>query len=140
MRRRAFLAALGGAVVGLPRALPAQQPDRVRKIGILMPYPDGDPEVRARLAAFQGELRRLGWSTGINLRLDERWATDDLDRVRAASAELVRLEPDVIFFTGGRVTRIIQAADPRRSRPSSSASATRSAKVSWQALRDPAGT
>ena len=108
MRRRAFLAALGGAVVGLPRALPAQQPDRVRKIGILMPYPDGDPEVRARLAAFQDELRRLGWSTGINLRLDERWATDDLDRVRTVSAELVQLEPDVIFFTGGRVTRIIQ--------------------------------
>jgi putative tryptophan/tyrosine transport system substrate-binding protein len=109
MRRRAFLA-LGGAVAGLPRSLRAQQSDRVRKLGILMPYPAGDPEVRARLAAFQNELRRLGWLIGINLRLDERWATDDLDRVRAASAELVRLEPDVIFFTGGRVTRIIQRA------------------------------
>jgi putative tryptophan/tyrosine transport system substrate-binding protein len=108
MRRRAFIAVIGGAVAGLPRSLRAQQPDRVRTLGILMPYPDGDPEVRARLAAFQDELRRLGWAVGINLRLEERWATDDLDRVRAASAELVRLDPDVIFFTGGRVTRIIQ--------------------------------
>lgn len=109
MKRREVIALIGGAFVTLPRSLRAQQSDRVRTVGVLMPYPENDPEVQARLAAFREELRNLGWSVGANLRFEERWATDDLDLLRAASADLVGLQPDMIFFTGGRVTRIIQA-------------------------------
>jgi putative tryptophan/tyrosine transport system substrate-binding protein len=107
MRRRQFVALLGGAAAW-PFAALAQKPDGQRRlIAVLMPYPDTDAEVRGRVAAFREELGRLGWA-GDALRMEERWATDDLERVRADAAELVRLGPDVIFFTGGRVTRIIQ--------------------------------
>ncbi len=73
-----------------------------------MPYPESDSEVRARVAAFRNELRKLGWSEGENLRIHERWATDNLDRVRAHAAELVKLGPDAILITGGRVVQVIQ--------------------------------
>jgi putative tryptophan/tyrosine transport system substrate-binding protein len=106
MRRRDLIALLGGALA-LP--LPAHpQPERRRSIAILMPYPEDDSAVRARVAAFRDELRALGWSEGDNLRVLERWATDDLDRVRASAAELVELGPEVIVFTGGRVVPILQ--------------------------------
>jgi putative tryptophan/tyrosine transport system substrate-binding protein len=103
MRRREFIATLF-ATAFWPSISAAQQR---RLIAVLMPYPDTDAEVRGRVAAFREELRRLGWPDG-EVRMEERWATDNLDRVRADAAELVRLDPDVIFFTGGRVTRIVQ--------------------------------
>src|SRR5215208_5651861 len=79
------------------------QPSRKRVVAVLMPYPENDAEVRARLAATRDELRKLGWSEGENLRVEERWAGDNLARIEADAAELIRLEPDVIFVTGGRV-------------------------------------
>lgn len=107
MRRRHFVALLGGAAAW-PFAAMAQKPGGQRRlIAVLMPYPDTDAEVRGRVAAFREELRRLGWANDA-LRIEERWTTDNLERVRADAAELVRLGPDVIFFTGGRVTRIMQ--------------------------------
>jgi hypothetical protein len=72
-----------------------------RTVAVLMPYPPDDEEVRARVAAFRDELRRLGWPDDA-LHVEERWSRDDLKRVRADAAELVQLKPDVIFFTGGR--------------------------------------
>jgi putative ABC transport system substrate-binding protein len=104
MRRREFIALVGGASAW-PNAVSAQQARRA--IAVLMPYPPTDAEVRARVAAFREELRRLGWPDDA-LHIEERWSTDNLDRVRADAAELVKLNPDVIFFTGGRVVRIFQ--------------------------------
>jgi len=86
-----------------------------RTVAILMPYPHADMEVRGRVEAFREELRRLGWTDNALL-IEERWTTDDLDRVRAAATDLVRLGPDVIFFTGGRVGRIMR--EQNRSIPS----------------------
>src|SRR5262249_50697705 len=101
MRRREFILALGGAAAW-PLAARAQQ-ERVRRIGILMPYPKGDPELTMRLQAFRQELAKLGWTEGVNVQLDERWTADDMDRVRSEAASLVKSNPDVIVATGGRV-------------------------------------
>ena len=107
MRRREFLG-LTGFLAAWTRVAHAQQPNRTRRVAILMPYPESDQEVQARVAAMRTELRKLGWSEGENLHIDERWATDNLDRLRADAADLVKLGPDVIFITGGRVVPIIQ--------------------------------
>ncbi|HJS31871.1 MAG TPA: ABC transporter substrate-binding protein [Alphaproteobacteria bacterium] len=107
MRRRAFNTILGG-MAAWPLAARAQQPDRMRSVGVLMPYPESDPEIQSRVAAFRDELRKLGWSDGENLRIHERWATDNLDRVQAYATELLKLEPDAILITGGRVVRVMQ--------------------------------
>src|SRR5215813_14039419 len=104
MRRRAFIALIGGAVAAAwPLAARAQQTERMRRIGILMPYPKGDPELTMRLQAFRQELAKLGWTEGVNVQLDERWTADDMDRVRSEAASLVKSNPDVIVATGGRV-------------------------------------
>jgi putative ABC transport system substrate-binding protein len=103
MRRREFVVLIGATAWPWPSA--AQRARRT--VAVLMPYPPHDAEVRGRVAAFRQELRRLGWADD-TLQTEERWATDDLDRIRTDAAELVKGSPDVIFFTGGRVTRILQ--------------------------------
>src|SRR5512145_1673615 len=107
MRRREFVGVLGG-IATLALTARAQQLDRTRNVGILMPYPESDSEIQGRVAAFRDELRSLGWVEGENLRIHARWATDNLDRVRADAAELVNLGPDAILITGGRVVRVMQ--------------------------------
>jgi putative tryptophan/tyrosine transport system substrate-binding protein len=112
LSRRGFLgcACCAAVSVGIAGGLPAFAADAQqasRTVAVLMPYPHADAEVKARVAAFRDELRRLGW-TDETLHFEERWATDNLDRLRAGAAELVKRNPDVIFFTGGRVARIIQ--------------------------------
>jgi putative tryptophan/tyrosine transport system substrate-binding protein len=107
MRRRAFIAALGGAAAW-PVAAPAQQPGGVRRIAVLMATHDNDPEERGRVAALQRTLQELGWTEGRNARFDVRWAADDGDRVRAYAAELVSFEPDVIFASNTRMVDALQ--------------------------------
>jgi putative tryptophan/tyrosine transport system substrate-binding protein len=107
MRRREFLG-LAGFLAAWTRVAHAQPLDRTRRVAILMPYPESDGEVQARVAAMRVELRKLGWLEGKNLHIEERWATDNLDRVRAHAADLVKLDPDVIFITGGRVVPIVR--------------------------------
>jgi len=107
VRRRDIVGLLGGLAAAWPLTVRAQ-PSRKRVVAVLMPYPDNDAEVRARLAAARDEMRKLGWSEGENLRVEERWAGDNLARIEADAAELIRLEPDVIFVTGGRVVPIVQ--------------------------------
>ena len=107
VRRREIVGLLGGLAAAWPLTVRAQ-PSRKRVVAVLMPYPDNDAEVRARLAAARDEMRKLGWSEGENLRVEERWAGDNLARIEADAAELIRLEPDVIFVTGGRVVPIVQ--------------------------------
>src|SRR5829696_4887176 len=75
-----------------------------------MPYAESDAELEVRVAAFKQELGKRGWIEGKNLRFHERWATDDLERLRAHAAELVGLRPDVIIVTGRRVLPVIQQA------------------------------
>jgi putative tryptophan/tyrosine transport system substrate-binding protein len=106
MRRREVIGLIAGAAAW-PLAGRAQD-DRRRAVGVLMPYAESDTELEVRLAALKQELHRLGWVEGKNLRVHERWATDDLGRLRAHARELVGLGPDVILVTGRRVLPVIQ--------------------------------
>jgi putative ABC transport system substrate-binding protein len=108
MQRREFITLLGGTVAAWPLAAGAQQRERVRKIGVLMPYAESDTEMQFRVWTLRQELRKLGWSEGANLKVEERWSADDMDRVRAHIAELINLMPDVIVAQGGRVIPILQ--------------------------------
>jgi putative ABC transport system substrate-binding protein len=106
VRRRAFITLLGGAAAW-PFAARAQQGERLRRIGILMPYPPTDVENRSRVDALKQELQRLGWTRGRDIEFDERWTTDNMDLVRANAANLVELRPDVIVASGGRVIPVL---------------------------------
>jgi putative ABC transport system substrate-binding protein len=98
MRRRDFIKSIGGAAVAWPLAAHAQQPDRVRRIGVLSSFAASDPEANAWLGAFQEELQRLGWEQGRNIRMEHRLpGSTDQDRMRTDAAELVGMAPDVIF-------------------------------------------
>jgi putative tryptophan/tyrosine transport system substrate-binding protein len=98
MRRREFIALISGAAsFALPAAARAQQAERVRRIGVLMPGTADDPEFQARVGAFLQALALLGWTIGRNVRIDTRWATTDAAEVRRHAAELAALAPDVIL-------------------------------------------
>ncbi|MGA8692587.1 MAG: ABC transporter substrate-binding protein [Xanthobacteraceae bacterium] len=100
MRRREFVTLLGGATFALPLTARAQQPDRMRRIGVLMSVAADDPEGQARIAAFLQGLQQLGWTDGRNVRIDTRWAAGSADDVPKYAAELVALTPDVILGAG----------------------------------------
>src|SRR5262249_41622358 len=101
MSRREFIALLGSAAAAWPLAARAQQPtDRVRRIGVLMPFTSDDSESQARLMAFAQGLQQLGWAVGRNVRIETRWGAGDADRYRKYAAELVALAPDVILANG----------------------------------------
>ena len=96
MKRRAFLTLLGGTAAW-PLAARAQQA-RMRRIGVLMPYAETDPQGQARIAAFRDGLQKLGWAEGGNIRIDTRWATpDNSESIQRFAKELVAFQPDVIF-------------------------------------------
>ncbi len=97
MRRREFISLIGGAVAAWPLAARAQQPERVRRLGVLMGIAASDPAGQARLAAFLQGLQQLGWTEGRNIRIDIRWGAGDAERNRGLAAELVALAPDVIM-------------------------------------------
>ena len=96
MGRRELLAALGGAATAWPLAAHAQQPERMRRIGVLMGVADDDTGGQTRVKALQQGLHELGWIEGRNVRIDYRWTGGDVTRVRTYAAELVKLSPDVI--------------------------------------------
>jgi len=107
MKRRMFITLLGGAAAAWPLTARAQQGERIRRIGILTPYPKGDPEMGIRVRAFREELGRLGWTDGANVQFDERWTADHMDRVWAEAASLIASNPDAILATGGRVIPVL---------------------------------
>ena len=84
MRRREFLAGLG-STAAWPITARAQQGDRVRRIGVLMPFDENDPEPKRRLSAFMQALAGLGWTDGRNVQMDLRWPGTDINRIRACS-------------------------------------------------------
>jgi putative ABC transport system substrate-binding protein len=97
MKRRELITLLGGAAASWPLAARAQQPDRMRRIGVLMGVSEDDPETKARVAAFQRGLERRGWLEGRNLHLDYRFTAARGERLPALAKELVALQPDLIL-------------------------------------------
>ena len=91
MRRRQFIAGLG-SMTAWPVMARAQQRDRVRRIGVLAPYDENDPEGKIRYSAFTQALADLGWTDGRNVRMELRWGGADINRMRALAQELVGLQ------------------------------------------------
>ena len=99
MKRREFIALIGGAAVAWPLTARAQRVERTRVIGVLEGYSDDDREARARHEAFGQALERLGWSETRNIRIERRYAKGSAQEAQALARELVGLEPDVMFAT-----------------------------------------
>jgi putative tryptophan/tyrosine transport system substrate-binding protein len=126
MRRREFIAVVGGAAAW-PLAATAQQPDRMRRIGVLMGYAENDPGAKAFLAGFIQRLAELGWVDGRNLRIDIRWAPGNVDQMREFAKELVELQPEVIVANSTPVTAALQRE-------------TRSIPIIFVIVSDPVGS
>jgi putative tryptophan/tyrosine transport system substrate-binding protein len=97
MRRREFIALIGGAAAAWPLAARAQQADRMRRIGVLISYAEDDPETKVRLAAFRQGLEKRGWSEGHNVQIEPRFAAGGSDKYESLAKELVATQPDVIL-------------------------------------------
>jgi putative ABC transport system substrate-binding protein len=110
MKRREFLVFLGGGAAGWPFAVQAQQPERVRRIAVLMPFSENDPEVQARFAAFKQRLKDLGWTDGRNVRIDHRFTDENTERIRIGAGELVAAAPDVIVVYANSATAALRQA------------------------------
>src|SRR5436190_6634175 len=108
MKRRDFIALAGGAAAISPFTARAQQPNRLRRVGILMPFAESNTQVQQRVQAFKEELQRLGWVEGSQIQFDIRWSTDDMDLVRANAASLLELKSEVILAVGNRVIPILK--------------------------------
>jgi putative ABC transport system substrate-binding protein len=108
MHRREFITLLGGATVACPLTARAQQPERMRRIGVLMNLTADDADIPNRLAPFLQGLQEVGWTVGRNVRIDYRWGGGDPDLIRKFAAELVALAPDVILASGGTTVGPLQ--------------------------------
>jgi putative ABC transport system substrate-binding protein len=105
MNRRAFITLLGCAAATWPPAAGAQQMERMRRIGVLMPFAADDPVGQARIAAFREGLEKLGWTEGRNIRMDTRWtSTSDIESMQRFAKELVALQPDLIVTQSTPIT------------------------------------
>ena len=105
--RREFIRLLGGAAAAWPLAARGQQGNRVRRIGVLLPY-DENPLTKSELSAFTQALADLGWTDGRNVRMDLRWFGDDINRIRALAQELIGLQPEIIVANGTPATVALQ--------------------------------
>ncbi len=110
MRRREFITLLGGAGAAWPLAARAQQPGKMRRIGVLMTVSERDPEGQARLDALRQGLNQLGWAEGKNLAIEYRWAGGDIGRLRSYAAELVGLAPDIVIANSTPALATLHAA------------------------------
>ena len=107
MKRRAFIAGLGSTAVW-PLVARAQQGERVRRIGVLMPTDENDPVAKAQVSAFTQALAGLGWTDDRKVRIDLRWGQADNNRIRALAHELVGLQPDIILTNSTPTTVAVQ--------------------------------
>ena len=124
--RREFIRLVGGAAAAWPLAARAQQGERMRRVGALMPQTADDPQGQARIAAFLRELQQLGWTDGRNVRIDARWSATDAELIRKSAMELVALAPDVILAsTTAAVGPLVQA--------------TRTVPIVFAVVADPVG-
>jgi putative tryptophan/tyrosine transport system substrate-binding protein len=108
MKRRKFITLLGSAAVASPLLARAQQGERVRRIGVLMLYPENDPQGQLRATSFLQGLEKLNWSVGRNVQIDFQWGLGDADWVRSGAAQLLRRAPDLILANGDAATTIVQ--------------------------------
>src|SRR5262249_9238136 len=98
MNRREFVTLLGGTAEAWPLAARAQQPERKKRIGVLMAHDESDAEFHDYLSAFREGLQKLGWTEGRNIQIDSRWgALDDAEARQRAAKELIALQPDLIL-------------------------------------------
>jgi putative ABC transport system substrate-binding protein len=109
MRRREFIGFVGGAAAW-PVMARAQQPERMRRVGVLMTLSENDPEGQLRISAFAQRLAELGWTVGRNLQIDYRWGTGDADQYRKYVLELMALSPDAVLAGNGPITAAFQRA------------------------------
>src|SRR5215831_8686080 len=129
MRRREFITLVGGAAAAWPLVARAQQAEHMRRIGVLMLYPENDPEGQLRATAFRQGLQKLGWIVGRNVQIDFQWGLGDADWIRSAATQELRVAaPDVILANGTPAAKTMQQRAARS--PSSS---SRAATRSWMA-------
>jgi putative tryptophan/tyrosine transport system substrate-binding protein len=126
MRRREFVALLGGAAIAWPLASRAQRPEPMRRVGVLMNLAADDPESMARITPFLQALQGLGWTEGRNVRIDYRWAAGDASRFHQYAGELLTLAPDVVLASATSGVLAMQQA-------------TRSVPVVFVGVTDPVG-
>jgi len=112
MRRREFIALIGGATAAWPLAARAQQPGGMRHLGVLLAFDESDPQPQRWLTSFTKGLTELGWTTGRNLQTDIRWAGNDVNLMEKFAKELVALKPNVILTFGTPVTAALQRETP----------------------------
>ena len=129
MKRREFITLLGGgaAAGAWPLVARAQQPERVRRIGVLMVDAESDPEGQSCAKAIRDGLKQLGWTEGSNLKIDYRWAAGDAGLIRTFAKELVELQPDVILARSTPATAVLKAE-------------TRSIPIVFTTVSDPIGS
>jgi putative ABC transport system substrate-binding protein len=128
MKRREFIALLGGlAVPSWPLAAQAQHGERVRNVGVLLGWSDTDPQFRSWFDVFVQELARLGWTNGINIRIEQQWTNADIERARQLAKELVQQQPDVILVSTTPATAALQQE-------------TRTIPIVFAAVADPVGS
>ena len=125
MRRRELISLIG-SVVAWPLAARAQQPERMRRIGILMLFAEDDPAGKIRIATFIEGLQQLGWTIGRNIEIDIRWGAADAVRSRRQAAELVTLAPDVVLAGASEATAALREA-------------TRTVPIVFVGVTDPVG-
>jgi putative ABC transport system substrate-binding protein len=126
MRRRDFIRIVVGSAAAFPITARAQQPDRMRRIGVLSGPAADDQDNKMRLGAFQQQLQQLGWTDGHNVRIDYRFAAADPENYRKYAVELLALTPDVILASGGSLAPMLQA--------------TRTVPIVFAFAADPVGT
>jgi putative tryptophan/tyrosine transport system substrate-binding protein len=126
MRRRDLIKALAGATVSWPLAVRAQQSGRGRRIGVLMLYPEKDPQGELRATVFRREIEKAGWRLGENLQVNFHWGTGDAAWVRSAVTQMLGEAPDVMLANGDAAVRAAQQA-------------TRTVPVVFIASGDPVG-
>jgi putative tryptophan/tyrosine transport system substrate-binding protein len=110
MQRRHFITLLGGTVMAWPLTAHAQQAERVRRIGVLMPFTVNDPEAQERSAVFEQSLRQSGWAVGRDLQIEHRSPGGEAASIRRAAAELVALAPEVVLVIGTGTSAILLQA------------------------------
>jgi putative tryptophan/tyrosine transport system substrate-binding protein len=108
MRRRDFITLIGGIAAAQPFTARAQQPRSIRRIGLLMMYPEKDPQGELRAGAFKRELEKAGWRVGENLQVNFHWGMGDADWVRSAVAQILGQAPDVILANGDAAVKAIK--------------------------------
>src|SRR5262245_36159531 len=110
LKRREFLSLLGGAAAVWPLAARAQLSERVRRVGVLTPTAENDPESQPHFVAFQEGLEKRGWTINRNLRIDYRWSIDNVEKAETAAAQSLALAPDVILARTSRIVVALQRA------------------------------